>query len=80
MSEENGAIIVPVYTSLGSRHNSYTSHTSRLSYLSHADLLNGGKNVPTKESKLLRNRIGNVSAHLPEVIIDNVDSTQYVSS
>ncbi|KAK4306528.1 hypothetical protein Pmani_021653, partial [Petrolisthes manimaculis] len=48
MSEENGAIIVPVYTNLGSRHNSYTSHTSRISYTSHGDLLNG--KPPTKES------------------------------
>ncbi|KAK7073993.1 hypothetical protein SK128_023268, partial [Halocaridina rubra] len=52
MSEENGAIIVPVYTNLGSRHNSYTSHTSRISYTSHGDLLNG-KPLTTKESQLL---------------------------
>ncbi|RXG71708.1 hypothetical protein Avbf_06028 [Armadillidium vulgare] len=51
MSEENGAIIVPVYTNLGSRHNSYTSHTSRVSYTSHGDLLNG-KPPQTKESQL----------------------------
>ena len=80
MSEENGGIIVPVYTSLGLRNNSYTSHTSRNSYLSHTDLLNGGKNYTTKESKLMRNRIGNQSTHPPEVIIDNVDYPQYVSS
>lgn len=49
MSEENGAIIIPVYyTSLGSRHSSYTSHASRLSYNSHADLLGN----MTKESRL----------------------------
>lgn len=77
MSEENGAIIVPVYygnlgslfdycnirfltfstcISLfkikGSRHSSYTSHQSRISYTSHGDLLGGSM---TKESKL-RNR------------------------
>ena len=54
MSEENGAIVVPMYyTNLGSRHSSYTSHASRLSYTSHGDLLGalGGKQ-PTKESRL----------------------------
>ena len=50
MSEENGAIIVPVYTNLGSRHNSYTSHTSRVSYVSHNDILNGAP--VTKSSRL----------------------------
>lgn len=64
MSEENGAIIVPVYTTLGSRHNSYTSHTSRISYTSHGDLING--KPPTKESQLL-NRM---ASHVPEVIIN----------
>lgn len=43
----------------GSRHSSYTSHQSRISYTSHGDLLGGlagiGGNVITKESKL-RNR------------------------
>lgn len=49
MSEENGAIIVPVYyANLGSRHSSYTSHQSRISYTSHGDLLGG----ITKESRL----------------------------
>lgn len=49
MSEENGAIIVPVYyANLGSRHSSYTSHHSRISYTSHGDLLGG----MTKESRL----------------------------
>ncbi|KAE8740166.1 hypothetical protein FOCC_FOCC014329 [Frankliniella occidentalis] len=59
MSEENGAIVVPVYyTNLGhsSRHSSYTSHASRLSYTSHGDLLGalGGPMAkqPTKESRL----------------------------
>ncbi|XP_055854961.1 sodium channel protein para isoform X23 [Episyrphus balteatus] len=60
MSEENGAIIVPVYYgNLGSRHSSYTSHQSRISYTSHGDLLGGmatmGAGPMTKESKL-RNR------------------------
>ncbi|XP_050562496.1 sodium channel protein para isoform X35 [Spodoptera frugiperda] len=55
MSEENGAIIIPVYyANLGSRHSSYTSHQSRLSYTSHGDLLGGGK-AQTKEARL-RNR------------------------
>lgn len=49
MSEENGAIIVPVYyANLGSRNSSYTSHQSRISYTSHGDLLGG----MTKESRL----------------------------
>ncbi|KAL5277943.1 para family protein [Megaselia abdita] len=61
MSEENGTILVPMYYgNLGrSRHSSYTSHQSRISYTSHGDLLGGlagiGGNVITKESKL-RNR------------------------
>ncbi|XP_031636806.1 sodium channel protein para isoform X42 [Contarinia nasturtii] len=55
MSEENGAIIVPVYyTNMGSRHSSYTSHQSRISYTSHGDLLG------TKEQKL-RHRSRNQS-------------------
>ncbi|XP_061392196.1 sodium channel protein para isoform X19 [Musca vetustissima] len=57
MSEENGAIIVPAYyCNLGSRHSSYTSHQSRISYTSHGDLLGGmaamGASTMTKESKL----------------------------
>ncbi|KAK1120318.1 hypothetical protein K0M31_012302 [Melipona bicolor] len=56
MSEENGTIVVPVYyANLGSRHSSYTSHASRLSYTSHGDLIGGianaGKSM-TKESQL----------------------------
>ncbi|XP_055302524.1 sodium channel protein para isoform X13 [Sitodiplosis mosellana] len=58
MSEENGAIIVPVYYTnmgiLGSRHSSYTSHQSRISYTSHGDL------IGTKEQKL-RHRSRNQS-------------------
>lgn len=65
MSEENGAIIVPVYTNLGSRHNSYTSHTSRISYTSHGDLLNG--KPPTKESQL-RSRRGPAASLMNEVL------------
>ncbi|KAF2359711.1 Sodium ion transport-associated [Trinorchestia longiramus] len=64
MSEENGAIIVPVYTNLGSRHNSYTSHTSRISYTSHGDLLNG--KPLTKESQL-RAISRNTAANVPEL-------------
>ncbi|CAH0562424.1 unnamed protein product [Brassicogethes aeneus] len=56
MSEENGAMVVPMYyTNLGSRHSSYTSHASRMSYTSHGDLLGGlGGNIKvmTKESQL----------------------------
>ncbi|XP_065166084.1 sodium channel protein para isoform X6 [Atheta coriaria] len=57
MSEENGAMVVPMYyTNLGSRHSSYTSHASRMSYTSHGDLLGGlggnGKMPMTKESQL----------------------------
>lgn len=56
MSEENGAIVVPMYyANLGSRHSSYTSHASKLSYTSHCDLLGGIGNIGkpmTKESKL----------------------------
>ncbi|KAJ8923861.1 hypothetical protein NQ315_010443 [Exocentrus adspersus] len=56
MSEENGAMVVPIYyANLGSRHSSYTSHASRMSYTSHGDLLGGlggnGK-IMTKESQL----------------------------
>ncbi|XP_065082948.1 sodium channel protein para isoform X48 [Ochlerotatus camptorhynchus] len=59
MSEENGAIIVPVYyANLGSRHSSYTSHQSRISYTSHGDLLGG----MTKESRL-RNRSARNTNH-----------------
>jgi Domain of unknown function (DUF3451). len=63
MSEENGAIVVPVYyANLGSRHSSYTSHASRISYTSHGDLLGAPK---TKESQL-RGRTGrNNPSHLP---------------
>lgn len=40
MSEENGAMVVPIYyANLGSRHSSYTSHASHKSYTSHGDLL-----------------------------------------
>ncbi|KAK9890302.1 hypothetical protein WA026_010405 [Henosepilachna vigintioctopunctata] len=53
MSEENGAMVVPLYyTNLGSRHSSYTSHASRMSYTSHGDLLGGNGKVMTKESQL----------------------------
>ncbi|CAH1103074.1 unnamed protein product [Psylliodes chrysocephalus] len=59
MSEENGAMVVPIYyANLGSRHSSYTSHASRISYTSHGDLLcglGGNGKVLTKESQL-RNR------------------------
>lgn len=55
MSEENGAIIIPVYTNLNSRHSSYTSHSSRISYTSHGDIY--GRGAPwTKESQLRSRR------------------------
>lgn len=51
LSEENGAIIIPVYTNIHSRHSSYTSHSSRISYTSHGDIY--GRGAPwTKESQL----------------------------
>nr|XP_031845024.1 sodium channel protein para isoform X22 [Nomia melanderi] len=56
MSEENGIIVVSgYYANLGSRHSSYTSHTSRFSYTSHGDLIGGLANAGkpmTKESQL----------------------------
>ncbi|XP_071554613.1 sodium voltage-gated channel paralytic isoform X12 [Temnothorax nylanderi] len=64
MSEENGTIVVAgYYANLGSRHSSYTSHASRLSYTSHGDLafpgIRGidsiGKQI-TKQEQILRNR------------------------
>lgn len=77
MSEENGAIIVPVYTNLGSRHNSYTSHTSRISYTSHGDLLNG---KPLTKEAQLKAISRNMAANVPEVIINCVDDGDCVSS
>ncbi|XP_042144936.1 sodium channel protein para [Ixodes scapularis] len=61
MSEDNGgAILLPMYASLASRHSSYTSHSSRLSYTSHGagDLFcrgagaGGAAGALTKESQL----------------------------
>ncbi|KAF2902697.1 hypothetical protein ILUMI_03476 [Ignelater luminosus] len=56
MSEENGAMVVPMYyANLGSRHSSFTSHMSRMSYTSHVDLfggLGGNGKMKTKESHL----------------------------
>lgn len=52
LSEENGVTILPsYYINLNTRHNSYTSHTSRISYTSHSDLFKQSY-VPTKESQL----------------------------
>ncbi|XP_033207452.1 sodium channel protein para [Belonocnema kinseyi] len=72
MSEENGTIVVPTYyANLGSRHSSYTSHASRLSYTSHGDLLGGigiiGKPM-TKESKLRSRsaRQASINSHTTE--------------
>lgn len=51
MSEENGHSTMPsYYMNMGTRHNSYTSHMSRISYTSHADLFK--HLLPTKESQL----------------------------
>ncbi|XP_058055274.1 sodium channel protein para isoform X31 [Anopheles bellator] len=75
MSEENGAIIVPVYyANLGSRHSSYTSHQSRISYTSHGDLLGG----MTKESRL-RNRSARNTNH-SIVSPPNVTSLPYADT
>ncbi|XP_017780931.1 PREDICTED: sodium channel protein para isoform X5 [Nicrophorus vespilloides] len=67
MSEENGAMVVPMYyTNLGSRHSSYTSHASRMSYTSHGDLLGGFANngkIMTKESQLRGRRNGPATAN-----------------
>nr|XP_054933091.1 sodium channel protein para-like isoform X3 [Dermacentor andersoni] len=63
MSEDNGAILLPMYANLASRHSSYTSHSSRLSYTSHggdvfcrggaaAAAGPGAGGVLTKESQL----------------------------
>ncbi|KAG7205597.1 hypothetical protein KM043_007563 [Ampulex compressa] len=72
MSEENGTIVVPVYyANLSSRHSSYTSHASRLSYTSHGDLLGGitsaGKPM-TKESRLRSRSVRppSVNGHLTD--------------
>ncbi|UYV78407.1 para [Cordylochernes scorpioides] len=56
MSEEDGAIVIPVFANLNSRHSSYTSHLSRVSYSSHTDVF--GRTV-TKE-KQLRTRSKNL--------------------
>ena len=38
LSEESGAILAPSLSAAHSRHSSYTSHCSRLSYTSHGDV------------------------------------------
>ncbi|CAG0912694.1 unnamed protein product [Notodromas monacha] len=75
MSEENGAIVVPVYPSLGSRHGSYTSHLSRISYTSHGDLIAGGRPslLPVKPpdgSQYPRHRSKHAQSVVPEVLLD----------
>ncbi|RWS27821.1 sodium channel protein para-like protein [Leptotrombidium deliense] len=70
MSEENGAIIIPVYTNLHSRHSSYTSHSSRISYTSHGDIY--GRGIPwTKESQLRSRR--NLVYYGQEDLLDTDD-------
>ncbi|GFS82455.1 sodium channel protein para [Trichonephila clavipes] len=64
MSEDDGAIVIPVhYTNLTSRHSSYTSHLSRISYTSHVDVYSRGL---TKEDQL-RSRSRNIQALYFEV-------------
>lgn len=45
-------IQIIIFKLLGSRHSSYTSHQSRLSYTSHGDLLGGLGKAQTKEARL----------------------------
>ncbi|XP_054160598.1 sodium channel protein para-like isoform X3 [Oppia nitens] len=74
MSEENGAIIIPVYnTNLNSRHSSYTSHSSRISYTSHGDIYGRGGALWTKESQLRSRR--NLHQYYNE---DLLDSEEYM--
>lgn len=67
MSEDNGAIIIPLYSNLQhSRRSSYTSHSSRLSYTSHGEVY-----CLTKESQL-RSR----SRNLQNYFYDQVSRTK----
>ncbi|XP_021933650.1 sodium channel protein para isoform X5 [Zootermopsis nevadensis] len=76
MSEENGAIIVPVYcANLGSRHSSYTSHTSRVSYTSHGDLFGAPK---TKESQLRGRTVRNNPSQVPNSAPTMPDDRKYM--
>lgn len=79
MSEENGAMVVPMYyASLGSRHSSYTSHASRISYTSHGDLLGGAAGKPiTKEARIM-GRHGKNQQQLP-MGVDMVNHKPFVS-
>ncbi|XP_072152220.1 sodium channel protein para isoform X7 [Bemisia tabaci] len=85
MSEENGAIVVPIYyANLGSRHSSYTSHTSRITYTSHADLVTGAiiKQPTTKESRLKSRSARNSSSagehksYFREFALSNVETDE----
>ncbi|KAG8197669.1 hypothetical protein JTE90_001597 [Oedothorax gibbosus] len=71
MSEDDGAIVIPVHytTNLTSRHSSYTSHLSRISYTSHVDVYSKGM---TKEDQL-RSRSRNMTGHYFE---DSPDSDE----
>nr|XP_042895936.1 sodium channel protein para [Parasteatoda tepidariorum] len=74
MSEEDGAIVIPVhYTNLNSRHSSYTSHLSRISYTSHVDVYSRGL---TKEDQL-RSRSRNLQGLYFE---DSPDSDECILS
>jgi hypothetical protein len=76
MSEENGAIVVPVYyANLGSRHSSYTSHASRISYTSHGDLLGAPK---TKESQLRGRTVRNNPSQMPNSMSAMPDEHKYM--
>lgn len=71
----------------GSRHSSYTSHASRMSYTSHGDLLGGlGSNgkVMTKENQLrirsMRNGPASATNNFTEFLHKPAHRGDYVSS
>jgi hypothetical protein len=85
MSESGGGgIVLPAAcypaAGLGSRHGSYTSHLSRISYTSHGDLIAAGRPctlLPVKppdsaSSQFPRHRHKHSSQSIvPEVVLDN---------
>nr|WQE97497.1 voltage-gated sodium channel [Varroa destructor] len=74
MSEDNGAIIIPLYSNLQhSRRSSYTSHSSRLSYTSHGEVY-----CLTKESQL-RSRSRNLQNYFYDQET-RLDSEDYILS
>ncbi|XP_067145292.1 sodium channel protein para-like isoform X2 [Centruroides vittatus] len=66
---EDGGIVIPVYTNLNSRHSSYTSHLSRISYTSHCDMYNRGL---TKEGQLI-SRSRKLRGHYSQDSLDDVE-------